>query len=114
LLQKAIPAGALRPVYDVPSRRLSVAGEVVLQLAVQARNQAAILTALELSGWESRVPEPLRKRSCENAAHHLAVTTHCLNQRQCLIQFHADDGSATWNWRPMSSNRKTQPSPGKL
>ncbi|HWB13673.1 MAG TPA: hypothetical protein VG826_30890 [Pirellulales bacterium] len=114
LLQKAIPAGALRPVYDVLSRRLCVAGEIVLQLAVQARNQAAILTALEFSGWKSRVPEPLRQRSCSNAAHHLAATTHNLNRRQDLIEFHADDGSARWNWRPMLPDGKPLRSAARL
>jgi hypothetical protein len=102
-LQEAIPAGGLRPAYDIPSRKLTVAGEVIIRLAVQARNQAAVLAAIEVAGWKSRVAEPLRRVSRENNAHHLAVTTHNLNLHQTLIEFHSDDGSATWNWRPTSS-----------
>ncbi len=98
-LQRAIPAGALRPVYDIPARELSVAGRVVVRLAVQARSQAAILAALEVSGWKPRVAEPLGKRPGGNDSRHLAAAAHHLSLHQPLIDFHADDGAATWNWR---------------
>jgi hypothetical protein len=104
-LQKAIPAGALRPVYDISSRTLSVAGEIILGLAVQARNQAAVLTAMEVAGWKGRVSSPLGECRCANDAHHLAATTYHLSLHQILIEFHADDGSATWNWRPTGAGQ---------
>lgn len=105
LLQQAIPVGAIRPMYDAASRRLSVAGETVLELAVQARNRAAVLNALELAGWPQRVSKPLAGRPCFGDAQSLASAAHRLSVWQVLVDFHADDGAITWNWR-LSGGRK--------
>ncbi|HJT30503.1 MAG TPA: hypothetical protein VJ783_00445 [Pirellulales bacterium] len=104
-LQKAVPAGAIRPVYDVDSRKLIVAGETILTLAVQARNLAAFLGAIERAGWRPRIAKPLDGRRCRDSTHHLAVAIHRLNLQQRLIDFHTDDGAATWNWRPGQRSR---------
>jgi hypothetical protein len=99
LLQMMIPLGAVRPVYDLASRKLSVGGEVILTLAVQARNLSAFLSAIEMAHWARRVDRPLAARPCGNDRNRLAVVVHALNALQGLIDFHADDGAATWNWR---------------
>jgi hypothetical protein len=90
---------SLLPRYDIDLRELFVAGEVIAQLPVQARNLAAALTALELAGWKPRVPQPLAGRPGGSDANHLAVAAYKLNARQSLIHFHADDGALRWNWR---------------
>jgi hypothetical protein len=99
LLQEAIPLGAIRPVFNVHSRQLIVAGEIILCLAVQARNRSAFLTAVERTGWSPRVEAPLNGRSAGGDVHRIAVTAYRLSAQQSLIDFHADDGAATWNWR---------------
>ncbi|HEX5446238.1 MAG TPA: hypothetical protein VFW87_20595 [Pirellulales bacterium] len=105
-LQQFIPRGAVRPVYDVASRKLSVAGEVMLTLAVQARNLSPFLAAAEKARWPPRIIEPLGARPCRNDAHFLAVAAHSPTSRQALIDFHADDGAATWNWRMNGGRRQ--------
>ena len=102
LLQDAIPDGAIRPIFDVRSRRLMVAGEVILPLAVQARNLAAFLKSIEDAGWAPRIEKPLNGRVAAADAHRLAVAAHRLTAHQRLLDFHADDGAATWNWRRRS------------
>jgi hypothetical protein len=104
LLQSAIPCGALRPAFDRASRKLVVAGRAVLTLPVQARNLAAFLGALEDRDWAPRVVEPLNGRPCAGDSSSVAVTAYRLSTRQALIDFHADDGAATWNWRCASKN----------
>ena len=99
LLQEAIPLGAIRPVFDVHSRQLIVAGEIILCLAVQARNRSAFLAAVERTGWSPRIEAPLNGRSAADDVRRIAVTAHYLSAQQSLIDFHADDGAATWNWR---------------
>lgn len=99
LMQRAIPVGAIRPIFDVSTRELSVAGETILRLAVQARNLAPLLTAIETARWSARVARPLDGRRCAGDAHRLAVATNRLNLQQPLIDFHADDGAVRWNWR---------------
>lgn len=101
--------GPIVPRYDVELRELSVTGEVILRLPVQARSLAAALTALEVAGWKPRVSKPLAGRPGGNDPHHLAIAAYKLNYRQQLIDFHADDGALRWNWRvvglaPISAN----------
>jgi hypothetical protein len=95
----SISLAPILPHYDVELRELSVTGEVILRLPVQARSLAAVLTALEAAGWASRVPRPLSGRPGGNDPHHLAIAAYKLNDRQELIDFHADDGALRWNWR---------------
>ena len=87
------------PHYDIDLRELSVTGEVILRLPVQARSLAAVLTALQVAGWKRRVSQPLASRPGGNDSHHLAIAAYKLNDRQDLIDFHADDGALRWNWR---------------
>lgn len=95
---------AILPHYDVGLRELSVTGQVILRLPVQARSLAAALTALQLAGWKGRVPKPLAGRPGGNDPHHLAIAAYKLNDRQDLIDFHADDGALRWDWRePLAS-----------
>ncbi|MGH7138632.1 MAG: hypothetical protein ACREHD_23045 [Pirellulales bacterium] len=68
-------------------------------MPAQARSLAAVLTALEQSGWKPRVAKPLSGRPGGNDPHHLAIAAYKLNMRQSLIEFHADDGAFRWNWR---------------
>jgi hypothetical protein len=100
-LQAAIPAGAPRPVYNVDARVLSVLGDEIATLAVQARSQSAILAALEHTGWQPRVANPLAARPCRNDHHRLDEAAHNLSVRQLLVDFHGDDGAVRWNWRPL-------------
>jgi hypothetical protein len=105
----------LVPHYDIDTRELSVAGVVILRLPVQARNLAAVLTALEHSGWKPRVARALHSRP-HNNRHNLGVAAYSLNQRQTLIDFHADGGGMRWNWRADSPSAPTaghQRRPGK-
>lgn len=90
---------AVLPHYDIDLRELSVAGVVILRLPVQARNLAAALTALEISGWKSRVAKPLNGCRGGNDRHHVVIAAYKLHHRQSLIAFHADDGGLRWNWR---------------
>jgi hypothetical protein len=90
---------AVIPRYDIDLRELSVAGVVILRLPVQARNLAAALTALELSGWRSRVAKPLNGCRGGNDHHHVGIAAYKLHHRQSLIEFHADDGGLRWKWR---------------
>ncbi len=103
----------LRPQYDMDLRELSVAREVILRLPVQARNLAAVLTALELSGWKSRVRKPLNGRPDGDDPCHLAGAAYSLNLRQTLIDFHADDGAILWEWRSSTKSPRRDASPGK-
>jgi hypothetical protein len=99
LLQKAVPIGGLSPLFDRGSRKLSVAGQVVLPLPVHARNLTTFLGAMEDARWAARVKAPLDGRPSAGDPHYVAVTAHRLSTRQGLIDFHGDDGAATWNWR---------------
>lgn len=92
----------LVPHYDIDLRELSVAGVVILRLPVQARNLAAVLTALQQGGWKPRVAKPLNGRPGGNDHHHLAIVAYKLNGRQSLVEFHADDGAVRWIWRGRS------------
>ncbi|HWB14743.1 MAG TPA: hypothetical protein VG826_36305 [Pirellulales bacterium] len=94
------------PFYDTDLRELSVTGEVILRLPVQARSLAAALTALQAAGWKARVPKPLACRPGGNDPHHLAIAAYKLNDRQELIDFHADDGALRWNWRVRLASRR--------
>lgn len=105
VLRAAIPLGAMRPVYAGASRGLSVAGHVIAQLKVQARNLCAVLTSLELAQWAPRVEKPLAGRPCAADPHSLQVALGALNARQRVIDFHVDDGAATWNWRPEGTSK---------
>lgn len=89
----------LLPHYEIDLRELSVAGVVILRLPVQARNLAAALAALQLSGWKPRVAKPLNGCRGGNDRHHVGIAAYKLHHRQSLIEFHADDGGLRWNWR---------------
>jgi|SRR5215469_10119299 len=95
----SVSVSRILPHYDVELRELSVTGQVILRLPVQARSLAAVLTALQVAGWALRVPKPLSGRPGGNDPHHLAIAAYKLNDRQELIDFHADDGALRWNWR---------------
>lgn len=99
LLQAAIPLGAIRPVYDRGSSVLRAAGHIILEPAVQRRNLSKILVSLEDARWARRVEKPLAGRRCAGDSHSLRTALSKLNGRQRLIDFHARDGAATWNWR---------------
>jgi hypothetical protein len=47
VLQAAIPLGAIRPVYERASQKLTVAGHTILQPAVHGHNLSAVLSRLE-------------------------------------------------------------------
>jgi hypothetical protein len=102
----ARPQSPVLPHYDIDLRELSVTGEVILRLPVQARSLAAALTALQAAGWKRRVPRPLANRPGGNDPHHLAIAAYKLNYRQQMIEFHADDGALRWNWRTGSASRR--------
>lgn len=93
------------PHYDNEIRELSVAGEVILRLPVQGHNLAAVLTALDLSGWKSRVAKPLNGLPDGNEPSHLADAAYSLNVRQMLIDFRADGGAIRWEWRLPEDSR---------
>jgi hypothetical protein len=107
----SISLSSILPYYDVELRELSVTGEVILRLPVQARSLAAVLAALQAAGWASRVPKPLSGRPGGNDPHHLAIAAYKLNDRQDLIDFHADDGALRWNWRPQHRERYVRSAP---
>ena len=88
------------PYYDADARELDVAGVVILCLPVQARSLAAVLGALELSGWNRRVARPLTGCRGGNDHHHLANVALRLNRHQAMIDFRTDDGAICWTWRP--------------
>jgi hypothetical protein len=94
----SVPAQIL-PHYDIDARELNVAGVVVLCLPVQARNLAAVLSALQLSGWNRRVARPLSNSRGGNDPHHLANVALRLNRHQEMIDFRTDDGAICWRWR---------------
>ncbi|HVX10210.1 MAG TPA: hypothetical protein VHC22_03310 [Pirellulales bacterium] len=87
------------PRYAIDLRELSVTGEVIVRLSVQARSLAMVLTTLQRAGWPLRVEKPLNGRPGGNDPHHLAIAAYKLNARQSLIHFRADDGALRWNWR---------------
>jgi hypothetical protein len=93
------PRSPLLPAYDIDTRELSVSGVVILRLPVQARNLAAVLTALEQSGWKPRVPKPLNGRPDGAEPQHLADAVYGLNHHQSLIEFRTDGGAIRWEWR---------------
>lgn len=95
----SISPSSLLPHYDIELRELTVAGEVILRLPVQAHNLAAILTSLERASWKSRVEKPLNGRPDGSDPTHLADAAYSLNGRQPLIDFHADGGAVRWQWR---------------
>lgn len=99
LLQEAIPAGAISPVFDSASRRLKVAGELIVHVAPQGSNLAALLGAIEGAKWARRVEKPLDGLACAGDRNRLARAAHDLNALQRIISFHADGDGATWNWR---------------
>lgn len=105
----------LLPRYDIDLRELSVAGGVILRLPVHGRNLIAVLTELQHSGWKPRVIKPLNGRSDGAEPQHLADAVYSLNQRQSLIEFHADDGAIRWEWRSLakSARRDVQVRNGK-
>jgi hypothetical protein len=109
----SVASSRLRPHYDIDLRELSVSREVILRLPVQARNLAAVLTALELSGWKSRVGKPLNGRPDGDDPCHLAGAAYSLNLRQTLIEFHADDGAILWEWRSSTKSPRRDASLGK-
>lgn len=109
MLKHAIPFGAVRPIYAPDARTLIVAGETILPLAVQARNLAAFLSTIEEREWAPRIEKPLGRRPCGNDRNRVAVAAHTLNGLQQLIDFHADDGAATWNWRPAVASGRRRP-----
>lgn len=95
------------PHYDIEARELSVAGEVVFRLSVQARKLAAILTSLELAGWRPRISKPLSSRPRGNNRHDLGSAAYTLNRRQSLIEFHADGDGIRWNWHSTAAPSTT-------
>ncbi|MGH7135998.1 MAG: hypothetical protein ACREHD_09675 [Pirellulales bacterium] len=102
-------ASALIPRYAIDSRRLSVAGVLIVSLPVQAKNLDRALTAIELSGWKERVPEPLKGTRGGNDHHHLANVALSLNARQDLICFSSDDGAICWSWRARGDASASSP-----
>lgn len=109
----SLSSSTVLPHYDIESRELSVAGVVILRFPVQARNLAAVLAALELSGWKLRVPKPLNGRPDGDEPQHLADAVYSLNQRQTLIEFHADGGALRWEWRPKAKTTRHSSQQGK-
>jgi hypothetical protein len=87
------------PYYDIDLRELSVSGQVILRLSAQAHNLAAVLTGFELARWKPRVAHPLNGRPGGSDPRRLATAAYNLNDRQDVIDFHADDGALRWNWR---------------
>lgn len=81
-----------------------MSGKVILRLPVQARNLAAVLTSLELSGWKSRIAKPLNGRPDGANRHHLGMAAYSLNRRQSRIAFHADGDGIRWNWRTATTS----------
>lgn len=103
LLDGRVFASRFIPRYAIDSRQWSVAGVVIVRLPVQAKNLARAITAIEVSGWKQRVPEPLKGSRGGNDRHHLANVALSLNARQHLIDFSSDDGAICWAWRTRSS-----------
>ena len=96
---ECVPRFPILTHYDIDLRELSVAGEIILRLPVQAHNLAAILTALELAAWKTRVTKPLNGRPESNDPQHLADAVYGLNRHQSLIEFRMDGGAIRWQWR---------------
>ena len=104
--RRVLPAAKV-PHYDIEARELSVAGELIFRLSVQARKLAAILTSLELADWRPRISKPLSSRPRGNNRHHLGSAAYTLNRRQSLIEFHADGDGIRWNWHSTGANSAT-------
>ena len=99
VMQIAIPDGAVRPIYNIDFRELSVVGDLILPLAVQARNLATVLASIERADWKPRVVKPLDGSPGGNDPHHLCNAACSLNDHRSLIHFRADDGAVRWRWR---------------
>lgn len=109
VFQAAIPLGVIRPVYDRSSHKLSVAGQMILHPAVHGRNLSTILDSFEDVRWATRVEKPLAGRRCANDPRSLQVALSTLSNQQRIIEFHAQDGAATWNWRPERNIKRREP-----
>ncbi|MGI9519350.1 MAG: hypothetical protein ACR2NP_20025 [Pirellulaceae bacterium] len=99
------------PVWNPRRHELSFCGQLIKKFKWRARNQEAVLHALQSRGWPDQIDDPLEIDYRVDAKRRLHDTIKCLNRGHArpLIRFHGDGTGRGVIWRTMPVANPVQP-----